>query len=152
MPMTLSSGNQCCLNCELCHFSSDFGYYCINKDDGIHIKNPSVVVCPTYIEKQNKPKESKNMITSPFKEITVPKSVFNKEYWRVGDAYVIKAKSTKWKTLPPKIYVLEEVVETSHVLMDNGAIFSPEDFNNGHYELINHISLDQACSKSMSEE
>lgn len=151
MPMLLSLDDRCCKNCALCQCSADLGYYCINNDDGIFIKNPFMVFCPTYIEKQNKSKESKNMIVSPFKEVCVPKTVFNKDYWKVGDAYVIKAKSTKWQITSPKIYVLEEVVETSHVRMDNGVTFSIEEFTNGYFEVINHISLDYTCSKSMAE-
>lgn len=145
MPMFLSLDDRCCKNCALCQFSSDLGYYCINNDDGIYIKNPFMVFCKTYIEKQNKSKESKNMIVSPFKEVSVPKTVFNTDYWKVGDAYVIKTPNTK-----PKFYVLKDVVEMSYVLMDNGTTLSPEDFSSGHYEVINHISLDYACSKSMA--
>lgn len=91
------------------------------------------------------------MIVSPFKEVSVPKMAFNKDYWKVGDAYVIKGNSTKRQIHYPKIYVLEEVVETSYVRMDNGVTFSIEEFNNGYFEVINHISLDYACSKSMAE-
>ena len=86
------------------------------------------------------------MIVSPFKEVSVPKTVFNKDYWQVGDAYVIKTMNLK-----PKLYVLAEVVEMSHVRMDNGVTFSLEEFNNDECKLINHISLDYACSKSMAE-
>lgn len=147
MPMFLSLNDRCCKNCALCQFSSDLGYYCINNDDGIYIKNPFMVFCPTYIEKQNKSKESKNMIASPFKEVSVPKTVFNEDYWKVGDAYVIKKHDEK-----PKFYVLEIVIEMSYVKMNNGVTISVEEFHNGNYELINHISLDYACSKSMAEE
>ena len=86
------------------------------------------------------------MIVSPFKEVSVPQTVFNKDYWQVGDAYVIKTPNTK-----PKVYVLAEVVEMSHIRMDNGVTFSLEEFNNDGCKLINHISLDYACSKSMAE-
>ena len=147
MPMFLSLDDRCCKNCALCQFSPDLGYYCINNDDGIYIRNPFMVFCKTYIEKQNKSKESKNMIVSPFKEVSFPKTVFNTDYWKVGDAYVIKTPNTK-----PKFYVLKDVVEMSYVLMDNGTTLSPEDFNSGHCEVINHISLDYACSKSIAEE
>lgn len=86
------------------------------------------------------------MIVSPFKEVSVPKTVFNEDYWKVGDAYVIKTPNAK-----PKFYVLEKVIEMSYVKMNNGVTISVEEFHNGNYELINHISLDYACSKSMAE-
>ena len=79
------------------------------------------------------------------KEVSVPKTVFNKDYWKVGDAYVIKTPNTK-----PKFFVLEEVVEMSHVRMDNDVTIGIEEFDNGSYRLINHISLDYACSKPIS--
>ena len=156
MPMFLSLGDQCCMNCKLCEYDEHFGYHCPSAST--RISNQLLVCCEKYTSKgkkksvSNKEEDKTNMIVSPFKEVCVPRTVFNKDYWKVGDAYVIKEKSTKRQITSPKFYVLEEVVEMSYVRMDNGVTLSIEEFNNGYFEVINHISLDHACSKSIAEE
>ena len=140
--------NMCFTCCYGKRLKSDPDYwYCTGQNGSPRVYDPSNPTCGNrYRSMFEAIKEGKNnMIVSPFKEISVPKTVFNEDYWKVGDAYVIKTPNTK-----PKFYILAEVVETSYVLMDNGTTLSPEDFNSGHYELINHISLDYACSKSIA--
>lgn len=141
------------------HNDKDSDWVCFGQKDMPTIEDPLRTTCmyfkPEYeIElkekeptEENKKEDNTNMIVSPFKEVTIPKTVFNKEYWKVGDAYVIKEKSSKRQITSPKIYVLEEVVETSYVRMDNGVTFSIEEFNNGYFELINHISLEEVINK-----
>lgn len=153
MPMFISLGSQCCMNCKHCEYDEDFGYHCPKAST--RIGNPLMWCCERYMsmssgkkKSTNTKKEDKsNMIVSPFKEVSVPKTVFNEDYWKVGDAYVISTPNTE-----PKFYVLAEVVETSHVRMDGGVTIGIEEFDNGSYRLINHISLDYACSKPVSGE
>lgn len=150
---------KCCTTCKYIEYfsCSTDSAYCSGQKDAPHILCPDHYVCDHYknmmyktdsLEEVRKLKEDKtDMIVSPFKEVSVPKTIFNEDYWKVGDAYVIKKHDEK-----PKFYVLEIVIEMSYVKMNNGVTISVEEFHNGNYELINHISLDYACSKSMSGE
>ena len=121
-------------------------WYCTAQKGAPRVYDPSNPTCgnryrsrsEVFRENDKSTKEDKdNMIISPFKEVSVPKTVFNEDYWKVGDVYLIRTPNTK-----PRFYVLAEVVETSHVRMEGGVTIGLEEFDNGSYILINHMSLD----------
>lgn len=81
------------------------------------------------------------MIVSPFKT----EVLFNDDYWKTGDAYVIRPKGKR-----EFMSVLSGISYMSDVRFENGVKITIKEFENGDYEIINHISLEYAASKSIA--
>ena len=83
------------------------------------------------------------MIVSPFKK----ELSFNEDYWKTGDAYVIRPRGKQ-----DRMSVLSKIsyMSMSYVQFENGMKITIEEFENGDYEVVNHISLEYAASKSIA--
>lgn len=81
------------------------------------------------------------MVVSPFKT----EVWFNDDYWKTGDAYVIRPKGKR-----EFMSVLSGISYMSDVRFENGVKITIKEFENGDYEIINHISLEHAASKSIA--
>ena len=136
------------VKCSTCKYLQTYGctdeYYCSAQKGAPRIYDPDTSYCDRYTSIMKK-EEVKNddMIVSPFKT----KLSFNEDYWKTGYAYVIRPKGKR-----EFMSVLSRIsyMSTSYVQFESGVKITIEEFENGDYEIINHISLEHAASKSIA--
>lgn len=134
--------------CDTCKYLQTYGctdeYYCSAQKGAPRIYDPDGSYCDRYTSITKKEEtRNENMIVSPFKK----ELSFNEDYWKTGDAYVIKPKGKR-----EFMSVLSRIsyMGMSYVQFESGVKITIEEFENGDYEIINHISLEYATSKSIA--
>lgn len=133
--------------CGTCKYLQTYGctneYYCSAQKETPRIYDPdSPCSCERYTSITKKEEtRNENMIVSPFKT----ELWFNGDYWKTGDAYVIRPKGKR-----EFMSVLSGISYMSDVRFENGMKITIKEFENGDYEIINHISLEHAASKSIA--
>lgn len=133
--------------CGTCKYLQTYGctdeYYCSAQKETPRIYDPdSPCYCERYTSTMKKEEtRNENMIVSPFKtELS-----FNADYWKTGDAYVIRPKGKR-----EFMSVLSGISYMSDVRFENNVKITIKEFENGDYEIINHISLEHAASRSIT--
>lgn len=117
-------------------------YYCSAQKGAPRIYDPDTSYCDRYTSIMKKEEtRNENMVVSPFKT----EVWFNDDYWKTGDAYVIRPKGKR-----EFMSVLSGISYMSDVRFENGVKITIKEFENGDYEIINHISLEHAASKSIA--
>ena len=132
--------------CGTCKYLQTYGctdeYYCSAQKGAPRIYDPDTSYCDRYTSIMKKEEtRNENMVVSPFKT----EVWFNDDYWKTGDAYVIRPKGKR-----EFMSVLSGISYMSDVRFENGVKITIKEFENGDYEIINHISLEHAASKSIA--
>jgi hypothetical protein len=151
------------VKCSTCRYLQTYGckneYYCSAQKGAPRVYDPDGSYCDRYTcIKKKEEVMSENMIVSPFTTISKPEYSFNGEYWKVGDAYVIKPRNGKiFMSVLNKFNLVTKynndltcVIKATAITLENGMKITIKEFENGDYEIINHISLEHAASKSIA--
>ena len=90
---------KCCTTCKYIEYfsCSTDSAYCSGQKDAPHILCPDHYVCDQYKNmlyktdspEEKEPADENKMDDFLFKKITVPKRVFNENFWVIGDLYVL---------------------------------------------------------------
>jgi hypothetical protein len=129
---------KCCTTCKYLAYSSrsEDRAYCSGQKDAPHIECPDHYVCDHYKNRMYKT-DSPEPALFVAKQVTTTTTVFNPDFWKVGDVYVIRCNVE----VEPIVFVsVLENVNDFCVTFENGADIQLNSILNNRVSVIKHIT------------
>lgn len=131
---------KCCYTCKYLEYdkcSSDRAY-CSGQKDAPRIERPVYHVCDRYknmMYKDNDATNSHEPALFVYKQITTTTTVFNPDFWRVGDVYVIRCNDESI------VFVsVLQTVKDLRIVFENGVEVQLNSILNNRVSVIKHIT------------